>query len=131
MADQYHYDSEGNYTGKTSDTPPSSGGCGCAILIIIIILIAIGSKSGGGSSSGNAVTDSSEQETSVPEPQPDSTPVYHPETEPRLDSTPAYRPEPEPEAVSQEMSPVPEPITAPVEESSNSSDSGWIVPREE
>lgn len=29
MGNQYHYDKHGNYTGKSSDTPPQSGG-GCA-----------------------------------------------------------------------------------------------------
>jgi hypothetical protein len=52
MADKYHYDSKGNYTGKTSDDPPSNalGGCGCAVLIIIALIVFGGGKSGGGGS---------------------------------------------------------------------------------
>lgn len=39
MTDRYHYDANGNYTGKTSDTPPSSGIGGAIVLIIILIAL--------------------------------------------------------------------------------------------
>ena len=36
MADKYHYDSKGNYTGKSSDDPPSSF-LGAIVLIFIVL----------------------------------------------------------------------------------------------
>lgn len=120
MADKYHYDSEGRYTGKTSDDPPSSGsGCGCGILIIIAILAVIGGKSGGGGSGGGTVPDTPVQEMSTPEPQ----------TAP--DQTPVYTPAPERQEAPHEMSSPAEPTTSPAEENPNPTDSGWVVPKEE
>ena len=84
MADQFHYDKDGRYQGKTSDKPPSDGGgCG-AIILIFIIFAMIGKCSSSGSSSS----------TSPNPPQTYSAPV-----EPTPQAGPAPQPyEPSPDA---------------------------------
>ena len=120
MADKYHYDSKGNYTGKTSDDPPSNalGGCGCAVLIIIALIVFGGGKSGGGGSNGT-VTEPPAQEIPAPERQ----------TEP--DRPPVYTPDPEPQEAPPAPPPPPEPTPPRTEDSPNQTNSGWVVPKEE
>ena len=119
MADKYHYDSKGNYTGKTSDEPPSSGfgGCGCAVLVLIALIIFGGGRSGGNSSDGGDVITPPAQEIPVPEVQAESerSPVYSPDSEPQ----------------DAPYAPPPEPTLEVPEENSNQTESGWVVPAEE
>ena len=91
MADQFHYDKDGRYQGKTSDKPPSDGGgCG-AIILIFIIFAMIGKCSSSGSSSS----------TSSNPPQTYSAPV-----EPIQNSAPALAPQAyEPPAAAKETNP--------------------------
>lgn len=58
MTDRYHYDSKGNYTGKSSDTPPSSG-IGGAIVLIVILVVLFKSCSGSDSNPKPATTNQS------------------------------------------------------------------------
>jgi len=39
VADKYHYDSKGNFTGKTSDDPPGSTLGGAIVLIFIVVVL--------------------------------------------------------------------------------------------
>jgi hypothetical protein len=42
MGDHYHYDKHGNYTGKSSSTPPpGDDGSGCVPLMILVILYLV------------------------------------------------------------------------------------------
>jgi hypothetical protein len=90
LAEQYHYDKDGKYQGKTSDTPPSSGdGCGAIILIFIIIAL-IGKCSGGSSSSSSAPAEAPQTystpaepaQHTAPAPQPYEPPSTAPESNP-------------------------------------------------
>lgn len=88
MAEKYHYDKDGKYQGKTSDTPPSSGD-GCGALILIVIIIALVGKCSGGSSSSNSAPVQTPQTYSAPaepatsiEPQPYQPPPGAIETNP-------------------------------------------------
>ena len=89
MADQYHYDRNGQYQGKTSDKPPGDGGGCAAIIVILIILAAMGKCSSSGSSnsepSGSPQTYSAPAEPPenlVPAPQPYEPPPAATETNP-------------------------------------------------
>ena len=86
MAEQYHYDKDGRYQGKTSDQPPNDGsGCG-AIILIFIILALVGKCSGGSSSSNTSSTApqtySEPAESTRPAPQPYEPPAAATETNP-------------------------------------------------
>lgn len=55
MADRYNYGANGEYLGKSSDTPPGSGGgCGCLVLGVIAFVIFSGSGSNNSSSSSSS-----------------------------------------------------------------------------
>jgi len=71
MADQYHYDKDGNYTGRVSETPPSSGsgsGSGCGRVGIIIVAVIIGAilKDDEASTPESPDPDPSQQEEAQP-----------------------------------------------------------------
>jgi hypothetical protein len=106
MADKYHYDSNGRYTGKTSDTPPGSG-CG-GIILVLIILFAIVKCSGGDSSPNNSAPAPVEQQTVTP-------------TDPAQDITQPEGP----------ASDTPPPETLQVAPNENPPESDVVVPKEE
>lgn len=122
MADQYHYDKDGRYTGKTSDKPPSDGS-GCGALILIAIIIFAIAKCTGNDSSGSDQSEPAVQE--IPQTEPETTSVPQPEYEP------APAPFSEPDLPQQE----PRPSTTPEPEHSEppaATTSGeWVVPNED
>lgn len=90
MAEKYHYDKDGKYQGKTSDTPPSTGD-GCGALIAIVIVVALISKCSGSSSSSSTAPVEAPQTYSAPAepaanieptPQPYEPPSTAPESNP-------------------------------------------------
>jgi hypothetical protein len=134
MADKYHYDSKGNYIGRTSDSPPPQLGfgevlfivCGLVLLYVLFFFgISFFFKSNSSGSDKNAVTDSPTQgiakvqANSTPEPQPDP------------NSAIVHILSPKPEPVQHEMSIETEQSSISTEDRTNSSDSRWVVPKED
>lgn len=64
MGDRYHYDSRGNYTGKSSDNPPGSG-IGGAIVLLVIIVICVKACSGSDSPPASTTSQSNTTQASV------------------------------------------------------------------
>jgi hypothetical protein len=59
MADRYNYGANGEYLGKSSDTPPGSGG-GCGCIVLAVIAFAIFSGSGSNNSTSSSSTNNQE-----------------------------------------------------------------------
>jgi hypothetical protein len=122
MADQYHYDKDGRYTGKTSDKPPSDGsGCG-ALILIAIIIFAISKCTGNDSSRSDQpapavqeILPTEPETTLVPQPEHELAPA--PFSEPDLSQQ-----EPRPSTTQEPESSEPPAATTSGE---------WVVPTED
>ncbi|MBU3617282.1 hypothetical protein [Polynucleobacter sp. JS-Polo-80-F4] len=77
MTDRYNYDADGNYTGKSSDTPPGSG---CGGLVGLIILVVIGMAFCGKSNDSSTSNPPATQTQTQTQTQTSSPPVSVPTT---------------------------------------------------